>query len=235
MPQRSSKRKVKSKPRKSRGPLTPTKPLAAARLPSGQKFLLKYSEFVSLNPSASGANSLYQFRANDLYDPNFTGTGHQPRGFDQLMTWYNHFTVVSSRFRVTISQPTLTSTGNQFAAVCLTGASSDVTTTTSLDELFETKQTKLWDWGFIGTANYSKSLAFTSKWIRFNSKEFFGKKPDVLYADFQGNASNSPVELAFFNLIVGSWDASADTDSVRCLIEIEFDSLFSEPKPLPSS
>jgi len=152
------------------------------------------------------------------------------------MAWYNHFTVVSSRCRVHVSQPTLTSTGNQFCAVALTGASSDITTaTSSLAELSEKLEPSKFDFGMVGTANNSKSILYTSKWINFDGKTFFGKSLDVLYADFQGNASTSPVEQAFFNIIVGAWDESADTDTVRALVEIEYKARFSEPKLLPVS
>jgi len=151
------------------------------------------------------------------------------------MAFYNHFTVMESRCRIHVSQPTLTSTGNQFAALFLSGASSDYTISSSLTDLAETLPAKLLDWGFVGSANNSKSLCFDSQWIKFDPKEFFGKKVDVLYADFQGSASASPVEQAFFNILVGAWDRSADTDTVQCLVELEFVAAFSEPKPLPSS
>lgn len=215
--------------------ITPAHTLLASRLPSNQEFVLKYCPFFSMNPGPSGSNALYQFRANDLYDPDFTSTGTQPRGFDQIMALYNHFTVVASRARVHISQPTLTGTGNQFCVIALVGASSDFNTTTTLSDYVECVEKNRMDWGIVGTSSNSRSVMFTSKWINFNAKQFFGKKPDVLYADFQGSASASPVEQAFFNVMVGAWDGSSDTDVLRCFIEIEYTARFSEPKPLPAS
>ena len=43
---------------------------------------------------------LLLFRVLSLYDPQLTGTGHQPRGFDQYATTYNHYLVERLRFSV---------------------------------------------------------------------------------------------------------------------------------------
>ncbi len=45
------------------------------------------------------APSVQQFRLNDCYDPDYTGTGHQPMGFDQMMTLYATFRVLSTRVK----------------------------------------------------------------------------------------------------------------------------------------
>lgn len=238
--QRRTPRTRKSQPAKRKAQsdaviLRPTHVLAAARFPSNQTFMLRYCPQVVMNPSSLGICSLYQFRANDLYDPDFTSTGGQPRGFDQIMAYYNHFTVVHSRMRVHVSTPTLTSTGNQYVAVCLTGASGDVSSTTTLTDILETIPDTNRDWGMVGTANNGRSVMYDSKWITFDAKRFFGKNLDVLYSDFQGSASGSPAELAFFNIFVGAYDRTSDTDAVQVVVELEYTARFSEPKLLPSS
>ncbi len=47
----------------------------------------------------------YQFRANSLFDPDITGVGHQPRGFDQYMILYDKYAVVSSKITVKAWDP----------------------------------------------------------------------------------------------------------------------------------
>ena len=39
-------------------------------------------------------------RLNSLFDPNLSGLGHQPRGFDQLMAVYEKYTVVAAKITV---------------------------------------------------------------------------------------------------------------------------------------
>lgn len=59
----------------------------------------KYFENVQLL-STSGIPATYQFAANDMYDPNFTGTGHQPMNYDQLCLLYNHWHVIGSKITI---------------------------------------------------------------------------------------------------------------------------------------
>lgn len=64
--------------------------------------LLKYDEIVTLSETA--INSRYAFRGNDVFDPNFTGTGRQPEGFDKYCAaggLYTNFRVYGSKIKVT--------------------------------------------------------------------------------------------------------------------------------------
>lgn len=40
-----------------------------------------------------GAYSAYQFRANSIFDPDYTGIGHQPRGHDQYSNFFRQYRV----------------------------------------------------------------------------------------------------------------------------------------------
>lgn len=62
---------------------------------------LQYGENAISRTIASAAYSTgYIYRGNDCYDPNYSGTGHQPVGFDELMNMYDTFTVVGSKITV---------------------------------------------------------------------------------------------------------------------------------------
>lgn len=66
--------------------------------PDSMYVKLPYNE--SFNVSAS-TNLDQIFRGNSLYDPNFSGAGHQPLGYDQLTSLYNQYTVMGCK--VTLS------------------------------------------------------------------------------------------------------------------------------------
>lgn len=68
--------------------------------PFAQRYIarMKYATVAQLNLSN---NYLYQFNINSLYDPDRTGTGHQPYGFDQLAGIYNRYRVISCSYQIT--------------------------------------------------------------------------------------------------------------------------------------
>ena len=73
-------------------------------MPERQTATLTYD---TLRSFSAGETSLgveaYAFRANGLYDPDVTGTGHQPYGFDQYMVLYQRYKVLRSRITVSFA------------------------------------------------------------------------------------------------------------------------------------
>ena len=60
---------------------------------------LPYRETISFGASTSP--QVYVFRANGPYDPNQTGTGSQPVGWDNFLTFYEASYTVGSQLKVT--------------------------------------------------------------------------------------------------------------------------------------
>lgn len=63
--------------------------------------LLKYSDLITVPSQISTIRSLYSFRANSAFDPDYTGIGHQPLGFDQMMALYARYEVISTKCTAT--------------------------------------------------------------------------------------------------------------------------------------
>lgn len=64
---------------------------------------LVYNQFITMTESASGVGAFNSFRLNDLYDPDFTGTGQQPVAFDQYSLLYSRFRVLSTTVRIQLA------------------------------------------------------------------------------------------------------------------------------------
>lgn len=56
-----------------------------------QRVVLRYVEDGTL--ASAAATGLYVFNMNSLFDPNRTGTGSQPAGFDEWAAFYNRYIV----------------------------------------------------------------------------------------------------------------------------------------------
>lgn len=62
---------------------------------------MKYVESVQVNPTA--LTYAYAWNMNSMFDPNRTGTGHQPMYRDTLATVYNRYRVRKCSYRITVS------------------------------------------------------------------------------------------------------------------------------------
>ena len=71
-----------------------------AFMPQKKKCVMHYADEYAVAALASGSRVGQTMRGNSVYDPDQTGTGHQPRGFDQIAALYNYYCVTASSIRV---------------------------------------------------------------------------------------------------------------------------------------
>lgn len=75
-------------------------PSLTAGAPTSLNARLVYCEKdVALDPGL-GTPAVYTFALSGLFDPNFTGAGHQPARFDQYMAMYEQYVVYAASIRV---------------------------------------------------------------------------------------------------------------------------------------
>lgn len=70
--------------------------LGRGPIPASSVVTLRYSTSVE----ATGSNQEHVFNLNSIFDPDRTGTGHQPLGRDQYAALYNRYRVLSCRARI---------------------------------------------------------------------------------------------------------------------------------------
>lgn len=193
-------------------------PVSNAPFPKIRFAKLVYYEEVQLNPTAGGI-AYNVFRTNSLYDPNSTGTGHQPMGFDQLMALYNHYEVYGSKITARFIP-----SGNQY--YCGVYLDDDGSATTNITELLEQRGSR----SRILSNSASRPTVVTQ---RYSQTKTFGKT--VRGDDTQkGNSAASPSEMSYFMVYAASV-GSTDPGAVTVLVRIEFFAKFSELKTLTQS
>lgn len=99
MPKRYSKRRSNRRYRRgrkhNRGKTTTNVNRSLQPFPNRYICKMKYATTVSTD-----ATGQYQFRLNSLFDPDLTGVGHQPYGFDTASGMYNRYRVIACGWRI---------------------------------------------------------------------------------------------------------------------------------------
>lgn len=178
---------------------------------------LRYAQSLQLIGGGPGAPSSRAFRAGDLYDPDFTGTGHQPRGFDQLMTLYDHFVVLHSKITVYFTLPSL-ATINNLVSISLRD---NGTTISSHNDILEYGNR------VITTLTVEKDYAVLS--YTYSPQKFLGRKSPMSDPDLKGSDSASPVENAFFHVTTMANDVGQTTSPTGISVVIDYVVALIEP------
>lgn len=218
-----------------RNPTRPTARTAAADLRfatpifnTSTRRVLRYHEEGLGFTATSGVPTQYFFTANGVYDPNVTGTGHQPIGFDQMMLFYEQCTVVRSKITVDI----LNSNSGPISRTCLF-LTPDAAVLTDPNRILENGQavTKITynnvTWGSVASLSMDCDIA-----------AYFGRPRTVRNLLQDDNlfctAAANPVEQVYY--AVGGWDPfGSNTLGFFFNVTIEYDTVFWEPRKLTES
>lgn len=190
-------------------------------LPNQFASKLRYCDQLSLNAGA-GTTATQLYRANGLYDPDVTGAGNQPRGWDQMIALYNHAIVIGSKITVQWSN---TSTVPVIAGICLRD---DTTTSSNAIDYLEGANCRYVTLG-PNTGDSNKTVSFT-----FNNK-FLGISKPLASENLRNTASTNASEMATYHLFVAAADGSSDPGAVTGIVTIEYITVFTERKDLSQS
>jgi hypothetical protein len=164
----------------------------------------------------------YVFSANGLFDPDITGTGHQPMGFDQLMLSYNHYTVTRARLVVTFHNLAATTPN---VSVKVDGGSTPITVP---DQLVE--------WGLLNRTSLERvAVAGSVKTLECKVVigRFEGVDDPLDVIDLRGSVAANPAEQTYFH--IQTWDPNSVTTSTIIDVQIDYVATFTEPRVLTES
>jgi len=163
----------------------------------------------------------YKYNLNGLFDPNNSGTGHQPKGYDQLSALYQRYRVYQTRWTCNLS-PYQTFYPTQLVCV----PTNSVTGFTAAADAYE--------------ATWAKSLWITTLPDTMggvvNLSMLNGKTPVAYASDdsTQALVSANPTEQLILHIMTQTLDGSTPL-GVFFTIKLEFDVEFSDPVQLAQS
>lgn len=195
-------------------------------LPRRYNRILRYAETFSLTTGAGGVCGTEQVMSlNSLYDPNFTGVGHQPYGFDQLCpVFYNQYIVKA--VKITLLANTIGGSAEVAVVYKLdTGSGGVVLAGNTLDRCTEAPM--------VGTAVISPSGNARAREILINAKnhKILGITPKQYFDNVTAHAGTgaaSPSVQTFLRFAAASYSgAAAEGIAVQCIID--YDTEFFSP------
>lgn len=190
--------------------------------PIPQRFItkMKYSEILSTD-----GNGQYRMNLNSIFDPNRTGTGHQPYAFDTLATLYNRYRVISCGWR--IQTPTGAS-GNPLIIATL--PSNDLSLTfVQTDEMLENPRCK---W----VINNPGAPINTLKGKQYLPK-LMGRSKSQYMADdnYQAVVTTSPNELGLLYVQSFNGFSGASIGGISITVLLEYTVEFFDSKRIVQS
>jgi len=176
--------------------------------PTMKTVTMRYCETVNID-AGTGLPSTHIFRANGIFDPNYSGIGHQPFGHDQWMAIYNHYEVVSSKITATFIADSNVTT-NLATTIVGIALRDDATSSVDMDNIREGKTAT------IKTLNMYSKGTITK---HYNRRVMFPlSTPQTTSATFGAD----PAEQAFFHLFVTPISTALNPNSTNVVVTVEY-------------
>lgn len=198
-------------------------------IPKSMAKRFRYVTDISIDPPTAGTVGYHIFRANSLYDPDKTGVGHQPYGFDQYVPdLYNHVTVLGAKITAVFSlgSPAVANAANNL--ICgITVKDDDVPI---LDPELIRENSRGTRWSMITNASNPRAIS-----AKFSTRKFFGKKDVRDNAELTHTATTNPSELAYFHVWVAPCAYNVDAYNATVQVIIDYIAFLSEPNTFGKS
>lgn len=211
-------RAPRRKARKTRRPRRKTVNVNTSLQPISQRYIckMKYAEDVTTD----GLTGMYRFNLNSIFDPNRTGVGHQPYGFDQLATLYNRYRVIACGWRITSPSSTA---NRQVGAI----PSNESISFGTMAELKENPRAKYVTQMLGGDPQLIRSKVYLPSLV--------GRSKSQYMADdrYQAETNSNPGELAILNILTCNQTGGPVPSDVNIILEYTVE--FFDVKPLSQS
>lgn len=212
MPRRYRKKRVYRKKRRYKKKATFNRKLLGNSLAT----TLVYNDQYVLDAGAAPAVAVHVLRASGLFDPDVTGAGHQPRGFDQIMLLYDHYVVVGSK--ITVKIPSDNST--HIVGIALRDDNPPDTTLINYQEARNVKSVMM-----SPDAGGTKVITYG-----YSAKKFLGRSHPLSDPQLKGTHTSDPLENGFFHIFTGHPTTGNNPPSIVLDVTILYRVVFIEPQ-----
>lgn len=204
--------------------------IGAAPLEAGRQVTFKFVEALTLNPGV-GVVADHLYAANGMFDPDITGGGHQPLGFDQWVgVFYNQYVVSKSTIKVTLWSPGTAEFADTYICGISLNDNTDSLTGTAPSILMEQPRNT---YRLLTNSGGSRGTMTLTK--TFDCKKFF-KQGNILGDDrVRASHNANPSRLGLFHVWAGAADEATDASALHAHVEITYTCSLLEPNNVVGS
>lgn len=185
---------------------------------------LKYAAYVS-NTVASGVATVHTMNLNSCFDPDRTGVGTQPYGWDQYSALYNRYRVLRTGWKVSF----VSTTGTWIAFVVPVNGllNTAPTTAQTFADCCMNPRAKTCTIGLNAEPEIVRGVISLNELNGVTRTEYLGDDR------FEAAVTGSPTEI--MTLAIGFFNQTAGSLGLNCFIEMYFDVDLHDPIYLPAS
>jgi hypothetical protein len=166
---------------------------------------MTYVSLAQYTPGVSAEDR--QWNLNSMFDPDRTGTGHQPMGFDQVKTFYNRYRVTDCAWRVEILPQA--GVGSILSVIVPNNETSSLSTDsqTAMETPYAVYK---WSSAYLATSASSDNRSIRQQG-KVHLAKIYGVTDAVQLADdrYQSDISTSPTETAVLHVVTLNSDGNA--------------------------
>lgn len=183
----------------------------------------RYSQFINIDPAIG--NSTAVFNLSHMHDPDFTGGGHQPYGYDTFNSLYKEYIVVGAKVTATCVNNDIS-----YPLVFCTQIRDSVTA-----ELLDINN--MIEQGKSSYIILSDQQAQTPRKIfaKYSAKSFWGVTDIKDDDDLKGRGSTAPVKQAYCHISVQSLNTAVDPANTSVHVLVEYVAVWRTPELLAQS
>lgn len=182
-----------------------------------------YFEYFNVLTGGLGVKGTYTFQINGMFDPNISGVGHQPIGFDQMSAMYGRYNVVAAKIKL----KAWTGDVNETMCVGLVINEESNLNTYSPAQLIENGSMSYRILPTGGTDMSNQQVFILTAKVSVKKK---CKVQSVIdYDNLGSNPSSNPLRALYAHIIVWQPDNGQTTQTVVCHLEMEQVAVWTRP------
>lgn len=194
-----------------------------APMPNRFATKLRYVSYADIDPGLGGTAGVQIVNAMGCYDPDVTGIGHQPRALDQLMTMYDHYTVIGSKITVQFMHKFNNNGYNLMIGIAVKDST---TPYADPNDYLEGRNVVS---SILPATHATDTVPTRTLSKTFSTKKFMGISHPLSSSNSRGSASNNPGDAGFFHIFVAPFQA-VDNSPIIVQYRIDYLVVFTEPK-----